>query len=45
MDCRDDAPVITKSVTNMSKSSETDRQSDAMAVERAFVMAKKVLNF
>ncbi|XP_044469783.1 ABC transporter D family member 1-like [Mangifera indica] len=42
---RDDAPVTTKSVINMSKSSETDRQSDAMAVERAFVMAKKDSTF
>ncbi|KAJ0097046.1 hypothetical protein Patl1_27241 [Pistacia atlantica] len=42
---RDDTPVITKSVINMSKSSETDRQSDAMAVERAFVMAKKTQSY
>ncbi|XP_044501207.1 ABC transporter D family member 1-like isoform X2 [Mangifera indica] len=42
---RDDAPVITNSVINMSKSSETDRQTSAMAVEQAFVMAKKDSTF
>ncbi|KAJ0039996.1 hypothetical protein Pint_26589 [Pistacia integerrima] len=45
LEYKDDTPVITKSVINMSKSSETDRQSDAMAVERAFVMAKKDSTF
>ncbi|KAH9718660.1 ABC transporter D family member 1 [Citrus sinensis] len=38
---RDGSSVVTKSGINMIKSSETDRQSDAMAVEQAFVTAKK----
>lgn len=42
MNCRDGSSVVTKSGINMIKSSETDRQSDAMAVEQAFVTAKKV---
>ncbi|KAH9670041.1 ABC transporter D family member 1 [Citrus sinensis] len=40
-DKRDGSSVVTKSGINMIKSSETDRQSDAMAVEQAFVTAKK----
>lgn len=42
---RDGSSVVTKSDINMVKSSETDRQTDAMAVERAFVTAKKVSAF
>ncbi|KAI9165040.1 hypothetical protein LWI28_006462 [Acer negundo] len=38
---RDDAAVLTEPGINMIKSLETHRQSDAMAVEQAFVMAKK----
>ncbi|KAJ4715706.1 ABC transporter D family member 1-like [Melia azedarach] len=37
---RGGSSVVTKAGINMIKSSETDRQSDAMAVERAFVTAK-----
>ncbi|KAL5753520.1 hypothetical protein ACOSP7_021740 [Xanthoceras sorbifolium] len=42
---RDDAPVISEPGINMIKSSETHRQSDAMAVEQAFLMTKKNSDF
>ncbi|XP_059639454.1 ABC transporter D family member 1 [Cornus florida] len=38
---RDDSPVLTSAGFNSMKSSETDRQSDAIAVQRAFANTKK----
>lgn len=38
---RDDSPVLTETKTNMTKPSESDRQSDAMVVQRAFSITRK----
>ncbi|XP_010531380.1 PREDICTED: ABC transporter D family member 1 [Tarenaya hassleriana] len=38
---REDSALLTDSGTNSTKNSETDRQSDAMVVQRAFSAAKK----
>ncbi|GKV25366.1 hypothetical protein SLEP1_g34815 [Rubroshorea leprosula] len=38
---RDDSPVQTETEINFMKPSESDRQSDAIAVQRAFAAAKK----
>lgn len=42
---RDDSPVLTETKTNVTKPSESDRQSDAMVVQRAFSITRKVLSF
>lgn len=39
---REDSPVLTEAEIVMVKASETNRQSDAMAVQRAFSMGGKV---
>ncbi|KAK9272001.1 hypothetical protein L1049_002370 [Liquidambar formosana] len=39
---RDDSPVPTEGDINMMKSSETDRQNDAMAVQRAFASSRRL---
>ncbi|XP_039156220.1 ABC transporter D family member 1-like [Eucalyptus grandis] len=39
--CRDDSPVLTEAGSNRVMSSETERQSDAMAVQRAFATNAK----
>nr|CAN75977.1 hypothetical protein VITISV_025957 [Vitis vinifera] len=38
---RDDSPVLTETKTNVTKPSESDRQSDAMVVQRAFSITRK----
>lgn len=41
--CRDDSPVITECEVNTMKLSDTERQSGAIAVQRAFANTRKVL--
>lgn len=40
--CRADSPAITESENSKRRNLETDRQSDAMTVQRAFANTKKV---
>ena len=40
---REDSPVLSEAGLNTMKPSETERQSDAMAVQRAFANTKKVM--
>ncbi|XAR73376.1 Fatty-acyl-CoA-transporting ATPase [Bertholletia excelsa] len=42
---RDDSPVLSEAGVNAIKPSETERQSDAMAVQRAFANTKKDSSF
>ncbi|KAF8404271.1 hypothetical protein HHK36_009153 [Tetracentron sinense] len=44
-DRREDSPIPTEAGVNMKKSFETDRQSDAMAVQRAFATTRKDSSF
>lgn len=42
---REDSPVVTKPGAKMLKTSDTDRQNDAMAVQQAFAAAEKDIAF